>query len=57
MNVTSPSSTHSTQSTAQTLPIKRSTDTNNTSGASKATSTPTPSSNPPYLGNSIDTKA
>ncbi|WP_250455865.1 hypothetical protein [Caballeronia sp. ATUFL_M2_KS44] len=54
MNVTSPLATHKAQPSASTLPIKRNNET--TTGESPAKSQTTPS-NPPHLGNSIDTTA
>jgi hypothetical protein len=52
MNVTSPVNTYGTSAATQTLPIKR--DTTST----VTPSTPlTPPSNPPHLGNTIDTTA
>ncbi|SAK82974.1 hypothetical protein AWB76_05686 [Caballeronia temeraria] len=55
MNVTSPSTHHTTQASSHTLPIKRSTDTPTVESGTPAATTP--QSNPAHLGNHVDTTA
>jgi hypothetical protein len=55
MNVTGPSTQHTTQAASHTVPIKRSTDTPTVeTGTPNAKTTPV---NPAHLGNHVDTTA
>ncbi|WP_321798166.1 hypothetical protein [Caballeronia sp. J97] len=55
MNVTGPSTPHTTQAASHALPIKRATDTPTIETGTPETKTP--ASNPAHLGNHVDTTA
>ncbi|SAL76666.1 hypothetical protein AWB74_05034 [Caballeronia arvi] len=57
MNVTGPSTSHATQASSHTLPIKRGADNPAAETATPNANTKTTPSNPAHLGNRVDTTA